>query len=234
MNKVISLQNVYLKYYDNCILKDISLTIEKGEYVNIIGPNGSGKTTLIKLFIGALKPSSGNITFYSYKLSYVPQHLHKKKNMPITVYEVLKHSNKVKPSDEEIDYYLDLMHISNLKYSKMNRLSGGESQRVYIIRALLLKADVLILDEPASALDQDFRHEFYDFIENLHKKGLTIIHVTHDLSDGLRRGSRVIHMDSEVLFDGSFDDFQSHHQDSHHELEGKVYHVWNIYTSLYD
>ncbi|MGI6359550.1 MAG: metal ABC transporter ATP-binding protein [Acholeplasmatales bacterium] len=206
-------------------LKDISLTIEKGEYVNIIGPNGSGKTTLIKLFTGALKPTSGTITFYNQTLSYVPQHLHKKKNMPITVYEILKHSNKEKPTDDEIDYYLDLMQISNLKHSKIERLSGGESQRVYIIRALLLKADVLILDEPASALDQDFRHEFYNFIETLHKDGVTIIHVTHDLSDGLRRGSRVIHMDTEVLFDGSFDDFQSHHQDSHHELEGKVYHV---------
>jgi len=234
MSKVISLENVFLKYYDNCILKDISLTIEKGEYVNIIGPNGSGKTTLIKLFIGDLKPTSGSINFYNYKLSYVPQHLHKKKNMPITVYEVLKHSNKVKPSDEYIDYYLELMHISNLKHSKMDRLSGGESQRVYIIRALLLNADVLILDEPASALDQEFRHEFYDFIEKLHKEGLTIIHVTHDLSDGLRRGSRVIHMDSKILFDGSFDDFQNYHQHHHDELEGKIYHVWNLYTPIYD
>ena len=168
MSKVISLENVLV--LRQLYLKRHQLNNWKGEYVNIIGPNGSGKTTLIKLFIGDLKPTSGSINFYNYKLSYVPQHLHKKKNMPITVYEVLKHSNKVKPSDEYIDYYLELMHISNLKHSKMDRLSGGESQRVYIIRALLLNADVLILDEPASALDQEFDMSFMTLLKNFIKK----------------------------------------------------------------
>lgn len=225
MNKILSLKDVDVKFYDTCVLKDINLTIYEGDYVNIIGPNGSGKTTLIRLLTGLLEPTMGAVVFGDYKLSYVPQHLHNKKQMPVTVYEVLKHSNKDLPTDEAIDYYLDLMQISDLKHAKMNRLSGGQSQRVYIIRALLSKPDVLILDEPTSALDHTFRHAFYDLIEKLHQEGMTIIHVTHDLSDGLRHGSVVIHLDQQILFVGSFEAFQAHHSADHDELEGKHYHV---------
>ena len=225
MNKVITLKDVSVKFYDTCVLKDINLTIYKGDYVNIIGPNGSGKTTLIRLLTGLLEPSTGSVLFGKYKLSYVPQHLHNKSHMPITVYEVLKHSNKDIPSDEMIDYYLNLMEIHELKHAKMNRLSGGQSQRVYIIRALLSKPDVLILDEPTSALDHSFRHNFYELILKLHQEGLTVIHVTHDLSDGLRHGSVVIHLDQTILFVGSFEDFQTHHSHDHNELTGKHYHV---------
>lgn len=225
MHKILTLKDVSVKFYDTCVLKDINLTIYSGDYVNIIGPNGSGKTTLIRLLTGLLEPTTGSVSFGDYKLSYVPQHLHNKKQMPITVYEVLKHSNKDIPSDQAIDDYLKMMDIYPLKHAKMNRLSGGQSQRVYIIRALLSKPDVLILDEPTSALDHTFRHAFYEFIETLHQQGMTIIHVTHDLSDGLRHGSVVIHLDQTILFVGSFEDFQTHHSETHDELEGKHYHV---------
>jgi len=89
---------------------------------------------------------------------------------------------------------------------------------VYIIRALLSNPDVLILDEPTSALDPEFRKFFYTYIEKLNDKGLTIIHVTHDLSDGLRHGSRILELDQVVRFFGTFEQYQllGHRKGGHH------------------
>lgn len=221
----IRLKDIYVKKFDNCILKDISFEINEGEYVNIIGPNGSGKTTLIRLLTGLLEPTGGEIEFGHLRLGYVPQHLNHVKFMPSTVYEVLKNSNKDKVSEDEMDFLLELMEIKPLKHKKMRLLSGGESQRVYIVRALLSKPDVLLLDEPTSALDPVFRKKFYKLIEDYHQNGMTIIHVTHDLSDGLRHGSKIIQLDQIIHFIGSFDEFQDHHSDHHGEDEGVHYHV---------
>lgn len=222
---ILSFDNVSVKKYDTCIIKDISFTVNKGDYLNIIGPNGSGKTTLIKVMTGLTKPTEGIVRFGDYKLGYIPQHLHNSKFIPATVYEVLKLSNLNKVKDSEIDAYLELMNISELKYHKMNQLSGGESQRVFIVRALLSRPDVLILDEPTSALDPDFRDKFYNYIETLHNNGMTIVHVTHDLSDGLRRGSKIIQLDQTIRFNGSFEQFQNYHERHHAEKDGEHYHV---------
>ncbi|MDD2574886.1 MAG: metal ABC transporter ATP-binding protein [Acholeplasmataceae bacterium] len=222
---ILSFDNVSVKKFDTCIIKDISFTVNKGDYLNIIGPNGSGKTTLIKVMTGLTKPTEGIVRFGEYKLGYIPQHLHNPKFIPATVYEVLKLSNLNKVKDSEIDVYLELMNISGLKYHKMKQLSGGESQRVYIIRALLSRPDVLILDEPTSALDPGFRDKFYNYIEALHNNGMTIVHVTHDLSDGLRRGSKIIQLDQTIRFKGTFEQFQNYHEHHHDEKGGEHYHV---------
>ena len=205
---ILTLNNVTVNFYDTCVLKDINLAIKKGEYVNIVGPNGSGKTTLIKVLTKLLEPNNGEVILGDYKFSYVPQHLNKASFMPATVYEVLKNTTNIKVSEQEIDDLLEKMSIKHLKHKKIKLLSGGESQRVYIIRSLLLKPDVLILDEPTSALDYSFRLNFYQLVSDLHFSGMTIIHVTHDLSDGLRHGSRVIHLDHKILFDGSYEQYK--------------------------
>lgn len=222
---ILKLDNVSVKKFDNCIIKNVSFEVNEGDYLNIVGPNGSGKTTLIKVLTNLTKPTEGIVTFGDYKLGYIPQHLHQAKFMPATVYEVLKLSNLKKVKDSEIDDLLDLMNITELKYHKMKQLSGGESQRVYIIRALLSHPDVLILDEPTSALDPSFRDKFYNYIETLHKNGMTIIHVTHDLSEGLRRGSKIIQLDQTIRFSGTFEEFQNFHQHHHDEIGGEHYHV---------
>lgn len=217
---VLALKDVTVNFFDTCVLKNINLTINKGEYVNIVGPNGSGKTTLIKVLTRLLVPNKGEITFGNYKFSYVPQHLNKASFMPATVYEILKNTTTKQISEEEIDLLLEKMEISHLKYKKIKLLSGGESQRVYIIRALLLKPDVLILDEPTSALDYSFRINFYQLVSDLHFDGMTIIHVTHDLSDGLRHGSKVVHLDHEILFVGDYEQYKKYK-----EKEGITDHV---------
>lgn len=207
---ILNLKDVTVNFFDTCVLKNINLTINKGEYVNIVGPNGSGKTTLIKVLTKLLEPNKGEITFGDYKFSYVPQHLNKASFMPATVNEILKNTTTNKVTELEIDNLLEKMDILHLKHKKIKLLSGGESQRVYIVRALLSKPDVLILDEPTSALDYSFRLNFYQLVSDLHFSGMTIIHVTHDLSDGLRHGSKVVHLDHEILFVGNYAEYKQY------------------------
>ena len=205
---VIKASHISVQYGHQLVLEDISFEVQKGDYLNIIGPNGSGKTTLIKLLTGMQKPSKGQIEHANVVFGYLPQHLRQSAKLPATVYEVLKYSNKHKPNDAQIDALLIQMSIDHLKHQKMSMLSGGEQQRVYIVRALLSNPDCLILDEPTSALDPKFRKAFYDLVEKLNDNGLTIIHVTHDLSDGLRHGSKILELDQVIKFYGTFEQYQ--------------------------
>ncbi len=205
---IIEAQQVGVHYGAQTVLSDITFQVNKGDYLNIIGPNGSGKTTLIKILTGMQKPASGKITHASVVFGYLPQHLRQSAKLPATVYEVLKYSNKQKPTDAHIDALLKEMFVDHLKHQRMTKLSGGEQQRVYIIRALLSNPDCLILDEPTSALDPTFRKAFYQYIEKLNDQGMTIIHVTHDLSDGLRHGSKILELDQTVKFFGTFEQYQ--------------------------
>ncbi|MDY0210149.1 MAG: ATP-binding cassette domain-containing protein [Acholeplasma sp.] len=205
---LLEVKNLSVQYGHQVVLDDLNFSVNKGDYLNIIGQNGSGKTTLIKILTGLQKPSAGQITHASVIFGYLPQHLRVASKLPVTVYEVLKHSNLVKSPETEIDALLKLMSIEKLKFQKMSSLSGGEQQRVYIIRALLSKPDCLILDEPTSALDPKFRKSFYEYIEKLNDHGMTIIHVTHDLSDGLRHGSKILEIDQSIKFFGTFEQYQ--------------------------
>lgn len=215
---IISAEHLKVEYGNSVVLSDIDFYVNKGDYLNIIGPNGSGKTTLIKLLTNLQKPSQGKITIAPVVFGYLPQHLSQSAQIPANVYEVLKLSNAKKPTDEAIKKLLSDMGMLDFIYQPMNKLSGGEQQRVYIIRALLSNPDVLILDEPTSALDPEFRKFFYAYIEKLNDQGMTIIHVTHDLSDGLRHGSRILELDQVVKFFGTFEQYQllGHKKGGHH------------------
>lgn len=217
-NMIISAEHLKVEYGNSVVLSDIDFYVNKGDYLNIIGPNGSGKTTLIKILTNLQKPSQGKITIAPVVFGYLPQHLSESAQIPANVYEVLKLSNAKKPSDEAIKKLLSDMGMLDFMYQPMRKLSGGEQQRVYIIRALLSNPDVLILDEPTSALDPEFRKFFYAYIEKLNDQGMTIIHVTHDLSDGLRHGSRILELDQVVKFFGTFEQYQllGHKKGGHH------------------
>ena len=215
---IIEAEHLKVEYGQSVVLSDINFYVNKGDYLNIIGPNGSGKTTLIKLLTNLQKPSQGKLIIAPVVFGYLPQHLSQSAQLPANVYEVLKFSNAKKPTDEAIKKLLSDMGMLELMYHPMRKLSGGEQQRVYIIRALLSNPDVLILDEPTSALDPEFRKFFYAYIEKLNDNGMTIIHVTHDLSDGLRHGSRILELDQVVKFFGTFEHYQllGHKKGGHH------------------
>lgn len=191
--KIIEVSNLN---FEN-ILKNISLEIYKGDFVAITGPNGGGKSTFIKLLLGILEPTNGNIKLFEnskYQIGYVPQQA---SNIdiafPATVDEIIKtaFANKnslfktiTKEEKLNISSLMDLFEISNLKYKLITELSGGQKQRVMIVRALANNPKLLILDEPDIGLDKKSQKQFINSLKKINEKNrTTILFITHHLEE---------------------------------------------------
>jgi zinc transport system ATP-binding protein len=191
--KIIEVSNLN---FEN-ILKNISLEIYKGDFVAITGPNGGGKSTFIKLLLGILEPTNGNIKLFEnskYQIGYVPQQA---SNIdiafPATVDEIIKtaFANKnslfktiTKEEKLNISSLMDLFEISNLKYKLITELSGGQKQRVMIVRALANNPKLLILDEPDIGLDKKSQKQFINSLKEINEKNrTTILFITHHLEE---------------------------------------------------
>lgn len=208
------------------VLNHINFKMNKGDFLHIIGPNGSGKTTLVKLLVGLLKPTSGEISIDDkVKMGYLPQKMNTKTNLPMTVLEVIYsgfRKQRIIPTKTEIDlikFWLEKMEISQLLNSSMIFLSGGQQQRVFLIRALISDPDLLILDEPTSALDPSFREKFYHMLyEMQQEKKMTIIHITHDLTDAVKDNCLTMYVDQTIKFFGTYRDFHEFEHKGHHHV----------------
>jgi len=208
------------------VLNDVGFHVNQGDFLHIIGPNGSGKTTLVKLLVGLIKPTSGNIVVKDgIRMGYLPQKLNTKTNFPMTVQEVIYsgyQKQKLIPTKEDlklINSWLDQMEIPQLMNSSMAYLSGGQQQRVFLIRALISNPDLLILDEPTSALDPSFREKFYQLLYRLQQEQkMTIIHVTHDLTDAVKDDCMTMYVDQTIKFFGTYKAYQEFEHRGHHHV----------------
>ena len=199
MTPAITVENVHFAYDHRPVLKDVSLTIDEGEFLGLIGPNGSGKTTLLKIMLGLQSPDSGTVELFDTpaaaftdgtRLGYVSQQsTDADAMMPVTVREVVKmgryaHAG-LRPLNttdrERIDEALETVGIGELADRQINRLSGGQRQRAYIARALASDADLLALDEPTVGVDADSVDQFYDLLNDLNEEGMTIVLIEHDI-----------------------------------------------------
>ncbi len=217
----IEVSNLSVNYGDLKALKDISFSINKGDFLYIIGPNGGGKSTLIKVFADILEPNHGKVSVYSTKKGYLPQALIDKPNFPITVNEVIYSGFARQPlimskKDKQlIDEWLYRMDIPNIGRKLMSTLSGGQKQRVFLIRALISNPELLILDEPTSALDSVFRKSFYQLIDDLNKHGMTIVFVTHDVHEALNDDKLILELDQEIIYFGKANEYTLHKEHRH-------------------
>lgn len=223
---MIDYQSVSVNFGHFLALKDISFHVDSGTFLHVIGPNGSGKSTLMKTLVGLLKPTFGSITIHTDKMGYLPQKLETKKQIPMTVKEVIysgfeKQRLSISESEDAlIKMWLERMEIPELYHQSMIHLSGGQQQRVYLIRALISNPELLILDEPTSALDPSFREKFHLLLETLQNEHhMTIIHVTHDLTDVVKKNCQIMYVDQTVKFFGCYEDFhQFEHEGHQHDL----------------
>lgn len=197
---MIDIKNLSFSYNNSkdYILKDINLKIDKGEYVSIIGENGTGKTTLVKLILKLLKPTTGSISINTNNVSYVCQKIDSfNSGFPITVYEVLDIQRKVlKIKDKStILNALSSVNMLNYKDSLIGSLSGGQQQKILIARAIMSKSDLIILDEPSTALDEKSIEDLYTIIKHLNKHhNITILSIEHNIDNALKVSSQILHV----------------------------------------
>ncbi len=198
MNKVvIDIDNVSFSYGGVSVLEEVSLKIYEDEFIGIIGPNASGKSTLLKLILGLLEPDKGTISKYNADtrnvhnhIGYVPQHSAFSRDFPITVGEVVmmghisapeKFFRYKKKEIERTKQVLQKLDIESIEKRHIEKLSGGQLQRVLIARALVCQPEILILDEPTSSVDMRVEEDIFALLKN-YSEHMTIIVVSHDIA----------------------------------------------------
>lgn len=188
----------------NDILKNISLEIENGEFVCIVGENGSGKSTLVKCILGLNNVEKNKITL-SERPGYLPQITEIQNHFPATIEEIvlsgtiadsIKSIFYKKADKEKAKSIMQKLDLYDIRKKCFYELSGGQKQRVLIARALCSTDKLLILDEPVNGLDPKVVTQIYELLHKLNKEdGLTIIMISHDVDRALKYVSRVIEME---------------------------------------
>ncbi|MDD3129992.1 MAG: metal ABC transporter ATP-binding protein [Candidatus Izemoplasmatales bacterium] len=216
--ELIRLENVSCMYGKISALKNLNLTINKGDYIGIIGPNGSGKSTLIKSILGLVKLSEGQIYYLDQvnckkklKMGYVPQISDVNRYFPISVLEVVltgKMDSSIKPffkysKKDILDAHrmLSMVGLENQKDRQISELSGGEFQKMMIARSLIMNPDILLLDEPTAMVDVLSQRQILNLIRQLSKE-ITIILVTHQIQDVMKHVSKLVYLEKNVIAEG--------------------------------
>jgi len=201
-NALISARGLWLRRGGRDIISGVNLDVLPGEIVTLIGPNGAGKTTLVRLVLGIEKPDRGRIIRpASTRIGYVPQRFEVDAAIPMTVEGFLSLGGSA--SAKEIADALDEVGARRTEHQQLSKLSGGETQRVLIARALLRRPSLLILDEPASGVDFAGEAELYELVSKLRdERHLGILLVSHDLHVVMAKSDRVICLNGHVCCSG--------------------------------
>lgn len=219
---LITCENVSFSYENQIVVKELSFSIQKGDYLCIIGENGTGKTTLMKGLLGLKKPSGGRITtgeaFKSTEIGYVPQQTLAQKDFPASVYEVVLSGclnqrgllpGYSKQNRERAKSNMELLGIRELGKKCYRNLSGGQQQRVLLARSLCATTSLLLLDEPTTGLDPVATAEFYHMIDKLNKEhGITIVMVSHAIKESIQHAASILHLSHEDYFYGTVESYK--------------------------
>ena len=192
--------NLYFSYTGSppYVLNGINLNIRRGEYISIVGENGCGKSTLMRLFLKFLKPTAGTIVSHAKRVGYVPQkNDFSNSDFPITVYEMLNSYRKIlKLTDRDLPMkMLDRVGMSAYRGALMGTLSGGQTQKILIARALTGDPDLLILDEPSTGVDLHSQQEIYALLREINRgRRITVVSVEHNLEAAVANSTQIYHL----------------------------------------
>lgn len=203
---------------DEDTLKNVSLSVNEGDFLCIVGENGSGKSTLIKCIVGLNKIPEGKIILKE-KLGYLPQKTEIQANFPASIEEVVLSgtiSNNVKKiwytkqDKEKAKEIMEELDIYDIRKKCFRDLSGGQQQRVLIARAMCATNNLIVLDEPTNGLDPSIARKIYATLKNLNKKrNLTIVMVSHDVERAMKYATRLVEMKKgKVTFDDMPEKYQ--------------------------
>jgi zinc transport system ATP-binding protein len=224
---MLSVEQLSFRYNSVEVLSDISFSVDAGDYIGLVGPNGSGKTTVIKIILGLMQQEKGTVTLFGtdsstfrdrHKIGYLPQKpTHFNPHFPATVKEIvslglfskMRFPKRITKDDEAVIYEaMEMADVLDISDALIGELSGGQQQKVLVARAVVNKPELLILDEPTTALDPEARENFFKVLYELNlKKNVTVILVTHDIASIGKYASKLLYLDKKIIFYGSFEDF---------------------------
>lgn len=224
---MIRVENVSKQFNETRALKNVSLEVNKGDIISLIGPSGSGKSTLLRCIHGLEHVDSGKIYMddewmspddekkfraQRNRMGFVFQHFNLFPNMSVLQNCKLAQVEVLNKTDEEAEKtaleYLDKVGLLEKKDAYPNNLSGGQKQRVAIARALCMNPDIMLFDEPTSALDPEMIKEVLEVMKDLGKQGMTMVVVTHEMGFARKVGTRVVFLDQgEIIEENASEEF---------------------------
>lgn len=189
------------------VIDNVSFCVHSGEFIGLIGPNGAGKTTLLRVLLGLLRPTGGHLNKKPDTIGYVPQrgYMHDTQ-VPLSVLEVVRLGSGGESRAEQALRDVGMREFARRRFSE---LSGGQQQRVLIAKALAAQPSLLILDEPTTGIDERSQKEFFATLAKLHKRGITILMVSHDVDTVLTLVTRVMCLNRNLLYDGPPEHFEA-------------------------
>jgi zinc transport system ATP-binding protein len=194
---LLTVEHLSAAYDKQTVLHDVNLTVNRHDFLGIIGPNGGGKTTLVRIILGLLKPSGGEIRFYqeenpvkSIKIGYLPQYNNVDRKFPISVQEIILSGLSSEKSlagrftqahRERVRHTIFRMGLEGLENRTVGQLSGGQLQRTLLGRAIISDPQAVILDEPDTYIDKQFEARLYELLAEINKECAVIV-VSHDVN----------------------------------------------------
>lgn len=230
-SNIITARGLGFDYGEGWVFHKLDLTVDKGDFLAVIGANGAGKSTLLKILAHVIPPTVGEITYYGTpiedfrhweRVGYVLQNPAKQqRDFPISVEEVvalgLLTSKRLcqrpnKDDESAVEATLDFFKLSDLRKRPIGALSGGQQQRVFLARAMVKKPELLLLDEPATGIDTASKIALYDNLRQLNEQeNITIVMISHDLELAAEAAKRALCISHGVCFQGDVREALQHH-----------------------
>ncbi|WP_372964160.1 zinc ABC transporter ATP-binding protein ZnuC [Marinobacter sp.] len=200
-DRLVQLEQLTVRFGDRPVVDHVNLTVNRGDILTIIGPNGAGKTTLIKTILGIQRATSGKVLLTpGLVIGYVPQHLSLEATLPLSVKRFMMLSGR---SASECEAALQRTGVAHLLEASVHHLSGGETQRLLLARALVRQPDLLVLDEPAQGVDINGQAALYDLIRELRDElHCGVIMISHDLHLVMAATDKVICLNQHICCSG--------------------------------
>ena len=210
---LLTVQDLKLGYEGRILADRLSFSVQPGDYLCIVGENGSGKSTLMRTLLGLQPPLSGKILYgeglTGRDVGYLPQQTQVQRDFPASVAEIVLSGWEgrcglrpfyTRAEKDRARENMARMGILSLRDRCYRELSGGQQQRVLLARALCAASRILLLDEPVSGLDPQATADMYALLAGLHREGVTLMMISHDMDAALTYATHVLHMGEKVFF----------------------------------